>query len=120
MTMARDQLRGAASSRVDPQEARGRLRQALAGAFRLVTGGADEAGRTARRTKPRAGKLSEGERRYSAYWHGTENSLFTVRVPPDGSFRFDGINPAHEARPGLSQAPISGRRPQDVLPAETA
>ena len=49
-----------------------------------------------------------------------ENSLFAVRVAPDGSFRYDGINPAHEARTGLRQAAISGQRPEDVLPTEAA
>jgi PAS domain S-box-containing protein len=105
---------------VDPPERRGRLRQALVGAFRLMVAGGNGPDRGPRRAGPWAGNPAEAERRYGAYWHGTENSLFSVRVGPDGSFRFDGLNPAHEARTGLRAADICGRRPEEVLSPETA
>ncbi|MET0295302.1 MAG: PAS domain S-box protein, partial [Phenylobacterium sp.] len=58
--------------------------------------------------------------RYGTYWRDTPESLFTVRVLPGGEFRFDGLNPAHERRTGLSNADLVGRTPAEALSPEAA
>lgn len=65
-------------------------------------------------------RAMDAARRYAAYWRDTTDSLFTIRVTPDGDFLFDGLNPAHEMRTGLRHADIAGRRARDVLPAPAA
>lgn len=59
-------------------------------------------------------------RRYGVYWRDSPESLFSVRVLPDGSFVYDGINPAHEQKTGLTPARLVGRTPQEALPPDVA
>src|SRR5687768_764403 len=62
----------------------------------------------------------EASQRYKTHWTHSSESLFTVRVRPDGEFEFEGLNPAHERRTGLSNREIAGKTPHQCLPAEVA
>src|SRR5262245_51795877 len=58
--------------------------------------------------------------RFQTYWEHTAECLFAVRVAEDGTFVFEGLNPAHERVSGLTNAMIAGKAPHECLPAEIA
>ena len=62
----------------------------------------------------------QASQRYQTHWTHSSESLFTVRVRPDGEFEFEGLNPAHERRTGLSSRELAGKTPHQCLPAEVA
>lgn len=49
-----------------------------------------------------------------------EVPMFLVAVEENGTFRFGGINRAHENQTGMRCADIAGRTPHEVLPPRTA
>lgn len=66
------------------------------------------------------GEYHGAAERYRAYWRETPDGLFTVRVEPSGRFVFEGLNPALEARSGLSNTMFAGLTPQEAFSPEDA
>jgi PAS domain S-box-containing protein len=58
--------------------------------------------------------------RYETYWTHTAECLYIVQVMSDGSFVYEGLNPAHERLTGLTNAQVAGRTPHECLPADIA
>ena len=55
---------------------------------------------------------------YRAYFQNTADPLFVVGVEPDGEFRIEQINPAHEAVYGFPVDEVRGRRVSEILPPD--
>lgn len=64
--------------------------------------------------------LRESEDRFRGLYMHTTDAIFWVGVGEDGSFRYEGSNPAHQAMAGLSEEQIVGRSPEECLPHEQA
>jgi PAS domain S-box-containing protein len=62
----------------------------------------------------------ESERRYRGIFDHTEDAIFLIEVEPDGTFRFEGNNPAHQRQTGIAQEAIAGKTPHELLPPELA
>jgi PAS domain S-box-containing protein len=73
---------------------------------------------TAREAAEAARRQSED--RYRGLYQNSSDMIFLVQVEADGSFRFEGINPAYCATYGLADEVVAGQRPADVLPGEIA
>ncbi len=73
---------------------------------------------TAREAAEAARRRSED--RYRGLYQNSSDMIFLVQVEEDGSFRFEGVNPAYSATYGLSEEAVAGQRPADVLPGEIA
>ena len=120
MTIAREMDLHRGGRRVRREDGRWleRVAAAALGFSKTLTPGG--LGRRIGRIRDKAEGQNGAGRRYGGYWWSSANSLFTVRVEPDGGFVFEGINPAHEAKTGLRQSDLAGRRPEEALPPETA
>ncbi|MFC7536104.1 PAS domain S-box protein [Sphingomonas sp. GCM10030256] len=57
---------------------------------------------------------------YRAYFENSPEALFVVEVDPQGDFRVEQVNPAHEAALGFRSDEIRGKRVAELLPAELA
>ena len=64
--------------------------------------------------------LRESELRYREVFHSFSECIFVLDVTVDGRFRIAGFNPAEEKATGLSNAEVTGKFIDNVLPAETA
>ena len=64
--------------------------------------------------------LRESERRYREIFDNSSDGIFMLEVGGDGQFRVLEINPAEERRLGMSSAAASGKRNDELVPAETA
>ena len=64
--------------------------------------------------------LRRSEQRYREVFHNSSDGIFLIDVGSDGVFQILEINPAEERRLGLSSAAISGKRNDELVPAETA
>jgi PAS domain S-box-containing protein len=62
----------------------------------------------------------EADALYRAYFENTADPLFVIGVDPDGAFRIEQINPAHQAVYGFSADEVRGRRFSDIMPPELA
>ncbi len=62
----------------------------------------------------------ESERRYRGIFDHTEDAIFLIEVEPDGTFRFEGNNPAHQRQTGIALEDIAGKTPHELLPRELA
>jgi len=62
----------------------------------------------------------QAEARFRHYWQYSPEGLHIVRVTPKGDFVYEALNPAHKQATGLSNTAISGRTPEECLPAEVA
>ncbi len=57
---------------------------------------------------------------YRAYFENSPEALFVIAVEPDGRFRVEQVNSAHEAGVGLKANEVRGRLIDDLLPADVA
>ncbi len=64
--------------------------------------------------------LRASERRYREIFDNSSDGIFMLEVCGDGQFRVLEINPAEEKRLGMSSAAASGKRNDELVPAETA
>ncbi|WP_315786622.1 PAS domain S-box protein [Fischerella sp. JS2] len=64
--------------------------------------------------------LRESEQFLRSIYEGIAAAIFIVDVLEDGSFRYVGINPAHERISGLLSAEVAGKTPAQVLSPEDA
>ncbi|MGZ5114031.1 MAG: response regulator [Usitatibacter sp.] len=64
--------------------------------------------------------LSETESRYREIFENTKDCIFILDVSWDGRYRIVALNPAEEAVLGLSNAEVSGRFVDEVLPGALA
>ncbi len=64
--------------------------------------------------------LGLNERRYRTYWTVAPDGLFTVQVRPDGEFRLEALNPAHERGTGLLTEDVAERPLDEFLPLDVA
>jgi len=67
-----------------------------------------------------ASALREREDFLRSIYNGIETSIFVVDVEEDGSFRYVGINPAHERLTGLHSYELEGKTPAAALRPEVA
>lgn len=72
------------------------------------------------RVQQRTMALAESEARFRAVFEGFPESLFVVRVEPNGSFVYEGRNTVAVVRSGLANAAMVGRRPEEVLAPQEA
>lgn len=80
---------------------------------------------TAQKAAQAALEEAESRRRaadalYRAYFENTAEALFVVGVLPDGGFRIEDLNPAHQASIGFALKDVFGKRVDQVLPPETS
>ncbi|PMB17475.1 hypothetical protein CEN47_25880, partial [Fischerella thermalis CCMEE 5319] len=59
--------------------------------------------------------LRESEQFLRSIYEGIAAGVFIVDVLEDGSFRYVGINPAHERMSGLLSAEVAGKTPEQVF-----
>jgi len=71
-----------------------------------------------RRNAQLTASVGEADALYRAWFHDTPDSLFVIRVDPDGEFVIEQTNPAHQQSTGLVD--VVGKRLEDLLPPETA
>jgi len=64
--------------------------------------------------------LRENEQRYREVFEMTSNCVFLLDVTTDGRFKIAEFNPAEEKAVGLSNADVTGRFVEAVVPAEAA
>ena len=64
--------------------------------------------------------LRASERRYREVFDNSSDGIFMLEVCGDGQFRVLEINPAEEKRLGMTSAAASGKRNDELVPAETA
>ena len=64
--------------------------------------------------------LRESELCYREVFHSFSECIFVLDVTPDGRFRIAGFNPAEEKATGLSNAEVTGKFIDNVLPDDTA
>lgn len=64
--------------------------------------------------------LRDAESRYRGIFENTSDAIFWIRVDEHGVFRYEGLNPAHEACSGLASCEVSGKTPDECLPPEVA
>jgi PAS domain S-box-containing protein len=57
---------------------------------------------------------------YRAYFENTPEALFIIRVEPDGGFRVEETNPAHQAALHLKLEDVRGKRIEEILPLEAS
>ena len=62
--------------------------------------------------------LRHSETRFQTYFENAAESLFHVRVTPDGDFVYEAVNPPGLAFAGLPLEQVRGRTPEDVLGPE--
>lgn len=62
----------------------------------------------------------ESERRYRGIFDNTEDAIFLIQVEPDGTFRFEGNNSAHQRQTGIALQDIAGKTPHELLPSALA
>jgi PAS domain S-box-containing protein len=58
----------------------------------------------------------EADALYRAYFENTPEALFIISVSPEGDYRVEETNRAHQIGVGLKLQDIQGRRMQDILP----
>ena len=68
----------------------------------------------------RTQELAESEGRFRSYFEHSAEAMFVVRVEPDGTFVYETQNPAAEGLAGYTLDQMAGKRPEDVLPPQTA
>ena len=66
------------------------------------------------RVHDRTRALAETEARFRTVFEGFPESLFVVRVHPDGAMRYESRNPAAARRSGIPDDAIIGRAPDEV------
>jgi PAS domain S-box-containing protein len=64
--------------------------------------------------------LRESQERYLELFTNTTDAIFWIRVEPDGSFVVESINPAEEARLGITSGKLAGKTIQEILPGPLA
>ncbi len=64
--------------------------------------------------------LAETEAQFRAVFEGFPESLFVIRVHPDGRMLYESRNPAANQRSGLQDSDVIGRAPEAVMPAAQA
>lgn len=62
----------------------------------------------------------ESERRYRGIFDHTEDAIFLIEVEADGTFRYEGNNPAHRRQTGIALEAIAGKTPHELLPPDLA
>ena len=60
------------------------------------------------------------EDRYRGIYLNSPDLIKVLRVMPNGSFQFEGVNPSFTASFGVTTAQVVGKRPHDCLPRELA
>ena len=78
------------------------------------------AGRTASAPETARGRPQADASLYWTYYEHTAESLFVIEVTADGRFVFEGLNPAHQRRTGLTTRMLRGREPAEILPPAVA
>ncbi len=72
------------------------------------------------RVANRTALLAESEARFRTMFEAIPGLLFTLRLGPDGKFRFENFNPGAERRTGLRAEQIRNKTIDDVLAADVA
>lgn len=61
-------------------------------------------------------KIRSSQDFLQSIYQGADSAIFVVDVDPNGSFRFAGLNPAHERLSGLNSTQVRGKSPDDLVP----
>ncbi len=72
------------------------------------------------RVRERTRDLAASEIRFRATFDASPEALFLMRLRPDGLLVYADLNAAAEALYGLGRAAVRGRRPSDLVDADTA
>ncbi len=64
--------------------------------------------------------LFEQGRRFKGIYNNTEDAIFLIRVEPGGRLVYEGTNPTHQRRTGLSPEDLWEKTPEEALPPDIA